>query len=506
MSSPRNTDLRRTTLHAVEVSREIVIDSLFLTKTLMHAIRNNLPVELSLAQVDPVDDDDDSPLETLIAAPRQMPRWRAHRAVMVLVACALLLAVSVGGLLMHNSLMKRDRATAIQSAHSIVMGAQDVDLNRPSILLDAATKRLAAQDLELAASIAEPIWNRRVMPERSGQILAEALLAQGEYKRARDVAREVLVINPERTRIIEIFNASVVRDEGFKSPAEPLDLDDYQVELTRAPGVLLLEHDGESYELTLATTENPAEWEDPIAARRFCEILKCRFDLPVAQSVSVDAESLALRISTMDRDDEFVSTQGRVPGSLVNVSVRSMARFPIERTRAWRPLLDVSTPLGNEPAAESLPSMRKERRAWKKLKPQLKEQSAMELAEGLSSLLIFDFMANNWERFERKRRKWGSNLRVADGNLVAINNVGAFKERGSKRVRGRMKWAERLSGTTVASALAIDFDRIGPSLFETAGKSRDAKIRALKRQQKRLAKRVSRLEEVHGSDVVMVFP
>jgi len=48
-TSPRYTI--RDTLRAVDASKEIVLDVMFLTADLMHATRNNLPIDLSKAQV-----------------------------------------------------------------------------------------------------------------------------------------------------------------------------------------------------------------------------------------------------------------------------------------------------------------------------------------------------------------------------------------------------------------------------------------------------------------------
>lgn len=507
MATQEKKDLRSTTRFVLEASKEIVIDRLFLTKTLMHAIRNNLPVELSGAQIDPIsktrDDIEEGHTVETIAAASIRP---ARRPYPVILALVVLTTLVVGGLVAYSFTQRAERSAAASEASSRVLHAVNVDLNRPEVMLEVAQKRLVAGDPAGAADALEPLWKRRVRTSVTAPLLAQSHLEAQNWEAARSVARAVLAEDPVDRGMLSTFNTALANDPAFAMQWRDLDLDGFSsVEVTGREGVLKLERDGKVFEIVVATEERPDDWEDPIAAYRLCLALDCEFGMPRALPVRVDLQSLAVHAALDGDDSTFVAGEdGMVRGSLVEASATEYARFPIERTRTWRALLSGRSSLDKRPVTQVLARWEeREEKLWPAIAEEAADMSGVSLARQLSSMLVFDYMANNWNRFHW--RDHGKAMRIKDGKLWALGHAGAFKTRSSKRVSGRFGWTDRLDGTEIAAATSIDLDKLGSRIFVSGSQESLDKIQTMKRQQKSLSKRVDRLEKKWGSAAVFAL-
>jgi hypothetical protein len=129
-------------------------------------------------------------------------------------------------------------------------------------------------------------------------------------------------------------------------------------------------------------------------------------------------------------------------------------------------------------------------------------------AEEISSLLVFDFLTGNWDRWS------GANVPMdAGGHLVYRDNNGGFEEpfvvglmqRGMSWLRRAQRFSrsviERARGLTEASVraeMALDPDRAHPPLT-------DAQVRSLLRRRDALMEYVDGLTRRHGAANVLVF-
>jgi len=129
-------------------------------------------------------------------------------------------------------------------------------------------------------------------------------------------------------------------------------------------------------------------------------------------------------------------------------------------------------------------------------------------AEEISSLLVFDFLTGNWDRWS------GSNVPMdAEGHLIYRDNNGGFEEpfveglmqrgmswlrRAQRFSRGVIERARAMTEASVRAEMALDPDRAHPPLT-------DAQIRSLLRRRDALIQYVDGLVRRHGAANVLVF-
>jgi len=238
----------------IEASREIVFDHLFLTKTLMHAIRNNLPVELAAAQIDPIDEpalekDDSIEVISTVAADLsciETGHEAMRRPHVALVSMFVLAALLVAGFVAYALTIEAEKAEATSKASSGVHAALAIDLDTPEAALDIAQKRWDRGDAAGAIVVLEPLWERRVQTSVTAPLMARAHLAAGDFEESRAVARSVLAEDPDNDSMREIFNQAIISDPAFEARWVELSLDDFDRVESSADGRFVIERDGAS--------------------------------------------------------------------------------------------------------------------------------------------------------------------------------------------------------------------------------------------------------------------
>lgn len=129
-------------------------------------------------------------------------------------------------------------------------------------------------------------------------------------------------------------------------------------------------------------------------------------------------------------------------------------------------------------------------------------------AEEISSLLVFDFLTGNWDRWS------GSNVPMdADGHLIYRDNNGGFEEpfvegllqrgmfwlrRAQRFSRSVIERARAMTDASIRAEMALDPDRAHPPLT-------DAQIRSLLRRRDALIQYVDGLSRRHGEANVLAF-
>ncbi len=468
----------RDTLKVVDVSKEIVLDVMFLTADLMHSIRNNLPIDMSAAQVTLQGARISAAPETVIA--EIMPVSRRRRAWAALVVIAVFGAATIVGALFTMDEMRAEKIEgALNHAHSLVATASSFETDTVDIRLEVARDLVVQGHPTRAASLLEPLVDSRRRDEVI-EVLAPAWLASGRLEDVRTLVSKAGVTTKRPAILTDAFNQSWEVDPRFSTTPRIITPRNIVAITEGVYGAKLGDVDGT---LEVPTEARPDDWQDSIAARRLCIVLKCRFDVPQAELVSVDLEGV------------------QTVGAWIPTSAEGAA-FPIEHVRGWRHLLrgepDETTATRALKAWKRLPQ-------YKGVTTELETASAQDLAAQLSSLMIFDFLANNHGRFASSRKDWGEHVRVAEGRLHTTVQSRIFNTRSSKRVRGRFLWSEKLPASEVAAALAIDFARLGAKIFPVETPDRSDKLYALARQQEALARRSRQLEREVGFSSAFPF-
>jgi hypothetical protein len=189
-------------------------------------------------------------------------------------------------------------------------------------------------------------------------------------------------------------------------------------------------------------------YKGEIAAFRFAEALGIH-NVPPACARAFDAPAVATALAPNAEAakvfaDEAIVEQGKVHGAVIPW---------IDGLEFW--------PLEKEP-------LRSEARAWLTARSAIPE-AKVELARQTSTLIAFDFMTGNWDRYS------GENVGIDKGLVLYIDNDAAFMEAPPKELVARNKKllgvTERFSRSFIARVRALDEDRIAAALGdETPGR------------------------------------
>jgi hypothetical protein len=187
-----------------------------------------------------------------------------------------------------------------------------------------------------------------------------------------------------------------------------------------------------------AWRRGPLRYKGEIAARR----LALALGLPNVPRAFFRSYPAA-RLAGAEGADELIVRDGRVKGALIPW-IEGLEFLALERA-----------PLAGQ------------WKAWLKKGGSIPDDQR-ELARQLSTLVLFDFVTGNWDRWS------GGNVGVdkATGTLLYIDNDGAFYERppldGLERSKKLLRGVDRLSRTFVASLRALDDVALGQALGEEA--------------------------------------
>src|SRR5699024_2151792 len=105
-------------------------------------------------------------------------------------------------------------------------------------------------------------------------------------------------------------------------------------------------------------------------------------------------------------------------------------------------------------------------------RPLLEEQgdsSVRDIARGLSGVLTFDYLMQNWDRFSSTEKYYGVNNQFADGVFVSIDNGAAFYAEPITGVDPRFELTSRFSRSMVTAVRALDPAVVNEVLFPDPG-------------------------------------
>ena len=358
---------------------------------------------------------------------------------------------------------------------------------------------------------------------------AEVLHDNQDYSRARSIALEGITAHGDE-QFFELHRQSVEDDEALLQ-YQTTELDDptgysarqfYNVADHRG---IVLEAPDTSHEQLLFKPERDGwtmGWRAEIAAWRFCELVACHFDAHRVEPAVVtrefldelDGDEQAISETIADaswtvreRDGEDVEV---VRGSLEYIPETPEAPFPIEYRPLWRDWLTAgaATDFVDDPAHSRLDALQglDGGRFYDELVDVAGETSTGELARSVSSLLIFDYLTNNWERFFTRTEDYGKNNPVRGMSMASRHNGDAFQPRASRRVRERFEWTTRFSQSTVETIEALDRDTTYQVLFPEGRTAETRRLDVFWQQRSDMLNRIDELVARHGEDDVLLFP
>jgi hypothetical protein len=390
------------------------------------------------------------------------------------------------------------------------------------IVAGASPKRQLATarqtgDVQAAVALLEDAW-RSERTDENARALARALLTIGRPWRARRLAVEGVVLFDSDPFFQKVFTESISQSYGKKK----------EVTITKIKAAKMVPASvGREYEIVLqdgktvvfrtARRGKPRWWRNEIAAYRLCQLIVCQFEMPRTLAARVSRVALAKALVGKDKDafwgvawnyepnangdrDEFVH------GAQVEV-VGDSARWPMELDMIWRRWLNPESvvEIFDQKIDVTFPSKPATLPFVKNLFRESKGKSTRVFGRQISSLVLFDFLTNNWARYESKAERYGENLRLDDGQLISLNHHRTFQPRASKRVRGRFSYVGKFSKRSISSLRLLDPDVVDQALFPSPTLSERARLKVFWKQREVALRTVDGFTVAYGPKQVMVF-
>lgn len=358
-------------------------------------------------------------------------------------------------------------------------------------------------------------------------LFLDLLIQEEDFLTARRVALAGIEEFPGDEDFIDLHRQAI-RDDQRLTSLDPLPLIDnagYQ-----AKGILdeqgqrgfILENEQGRQIFKPAREDWSYGWRAEIAAWRFCELVACHFAIPRTEPAAMSRafleglegdsqgyESLASAAQwvTLEVDGEAMEV---MRGSLEFLPEGEPAPFPIEYRPLWVNWLHAGAAIDDfsAPFSDSIGQLANlaDGAFVDGLRAQLGEQKISELARQISSLLIFDYLTNNWERFATSPADYGAANPAIDGILYSRNNGDAFQPRASRRVQGRFEWTTRFSQSTVTTIRGLDPQLTAAVLFPEELAADRARRDVMWSQRTDFLRRLDELIARHGEDEILAFP
>jgi hypothetical protein len=429
------------------------------------------------------------------------------------------------------------RADALARAQESLAAATDIPVGDPALQARVAESLEDADAHQRAARIYGVIWREDSSNQKAALDYARTLLAAGSFRRARGVAIEGMQLadavddGPFR----EIFDETLERDPKLVD-VETVTLEpDEQLDAIYALGggksaSFRFTKGGESL---YAFKPHQKEWEDgwrvEVASWRLCEMVVCHFEIPHNRPARIsreDFEALYDRVSPKEHarqddyrarfDDLIWKTEAGPDGvereylyGTLKDWVPDITNWPIEYTSVWRDWLSVSSDMSSlqAPLEDALSDLQPYRdgKYYREILARRGDITTLEMARQLSSILVFDYLTNNWDRFSGNEEWYGVNNHFALGRFVSLDNGAAFQPRASTRVKGRFGWTTRFSRDTITSVRALSPELVDPILFPDPSPVEKVRLEVFWDQRKRLLERVDALMADWGSERVYTF-
>ncbi len=415
---------------------------------------------------------------------------------------------------------------AVQAAHSTLGEATAVDVSDADLQREVADRLAEQGDARAASRIYNVLWERSAGNTELANRYIDLLMDTERPRRARRVAIQALGFADEGAGFEETFAETLEADDTLGS-WNPVELDDSSGIASLGAssdvdysGLVLRDDAGQPVGLWRPATDEDGPWRDSIAAWRLCQILSCQFAIPRTRPSRISRSSFEAKFDGESRDlvpEEFdwVTREGPDGGEVEYLygALRDwpgeMTRWPIEEYDVWRPWLTAGreTEVMERPVSEAIGDFEDlgDGRLHERILAESEGLEVRPVARQLSSIITFDFLTNNWGRFEDDETDYGASNHFADGRFVTIETDTVFQRRKSTRVKGRFRWVSRFSGDMVRSIRLLDKQSTREMLYPDASSIERAKFNIFWEQREVLLSRVDELTDEHGRDDVLLF-
>lgn len=261
-----------------------------------------------------------------------------------------------------------------------------------------------------------------------------------------------------------------------------------------------------------------------VAAYRLCELIRCTFDVPLSEEAFVEESEFRRLVGVDRRDPLHLRTERRTPTwfrdgddrrvvyGVFKTWVPEFCRFPIEYVDVWASL--VSTGVTRAELEET--SIRRalgefagrERGFFWRIVELADDMTASDLARQLGELHVFDFLINNFDRYQPDW--YGMNAHWQRGGFVSIDNGASFflpEEFSDRATRRRLERVEVFPRSMIDAIRWMDADAAFEILFPPNPHFGDDRERfeAFLDRRARLLEYVDGLVDDHGEDAVYLW-
>jgi hypothetical protein len=415
---------------------------------------------------------------------------------------------------------------AVQSARSTVGEATAVDASDADLQRQVAGRLAERGEAGAASRIYDVLWDRSAEDTELANRYIDLLMEAERFRQARLVAIQAMGFADEGAGFEAKFDETLEADETLGS-WEPVELDEMSGLASIGAssdvdysGLVLRGDGGEPVGLWRPATDEDGPWRDSIAAWRLCQIVACPFEIPRTRPSRISRSAFEAKFDgesgELDSGEfNWVTREGPDGGEVEYLygALRDwpgeVTRWPIEEFGVWRPWLVA----GNDPSSMDQP-IEEEIGDFEELgdgslyEGVVAESSGLEVrtvARQLSGIIAFDYLTNNWGRFEDDEVDYGASNHFADGRFVTMETDTVFQRRKSTRVKGRFRWISRFSGDMVRSIRLLDKQSTREMLYPDASAIERAKFDIFWEQRDALLSRVDELSDEHGRDDVLLF-
>lgn len=363
-------------------------------------------------------------------------------------------------------------------------------------------------------------------------VYAEALGADEQWTRSREVALRGLLKQPLDEALQGAFRDAIAQDPALKPAAVTLVVGEH-MDAVRALGggksvSFKLRKDNKNvYAFKPDQSTWPRGWRVEVAAYRLCQLLSCDFHVPVNQTARVQRDSFdalynayptTFQLEYGKRFEELVDRRDAAPDGTSTVYLYGVIKtwlprfinWPLEITSVWEPWMSQQTPassvrgLGLRRALKGL----KKVQGGRFYRGMLQEREAMttwDFADQISQMIVFDVLVSNWDRFSSVRSYYGANTHYGQGRLISLDNGAAFHTQRMAKVDALLSRVERFSRTQITALRALNPDALNEVLFPEATALEGQRLGVFWEQRERVLEHVDALVARHGEEAVLCF-
>jgi hypothetical protein len=360
---------------------------------------------------------------------------------------------------------------------------------------------------------------------------ASALIAEQRPEMAREVVLEAMIARGVKPHLKEAFNRAIAADPALEQKVITVGIDEkvdalYALGGGRSISLRMTRGGKNAFAFKPAQEEWGNGWRAEVASYLFCEIVPCHFEVPRNRPARISRKHFNELYGRVNGD--WQTTYAERFGNLHWIEepgpsgamreylygtlkdwVPHFVDWPIEYTDVWDEWLDVRFHPANldTPYAKAHEPLKRlaDGQFHKKLLDEQGDATLRDVARQLSSILVFDYLTQNWDRFSTTEKYYGVNNQFADGTFISLDNGAAFYDEAVPEVGPRFQKTSRFSRSMITAVRALDPETINPILFPDADFVDRRRLTLFWEQREELLMRVDELIAHYGEARVLEF-